>query len=64
MFATGDALAQNLIIYPSKGQSAEQQQASQAQQQTAQQSQNVQAKLATFNKAYSACLEGRNYSVK
>ncbi|HXZ86555.1 MAG TPA: YMGG-like glycine zipper-containing protein [Myxococcota bacterium] len=25
---------------------------------------DVQAKLATFNKAYSACLEGRGYSVK
>ena len=37
-----------------------------ASQQQAQASQNadVQAKLATYNKAYSACLEGRGYTVK
>ena len=34
------------------------------QQAQAAQSSDVQAKLATFNKAYSACLEGRGYTVK
>jgi hypothetical protein len=36
----------------------------QAQAQTQQQTANRQAQMATFNKAYSACLEGRGYSVK
>jgi len=36
----------------------------QAQQQGANQKADVQNKLATFNKAYSACLEGRGYTVK
>ena len=35
-----------------------------AQQQASAQSAEVQAKLATFNKAYAACLEGKGYSVK
>jgi hypothetical protein len=36
----------------------------QAQGQNQQQAADRQAKMATFNKAYSACLEGRGYSVK
>lgn len=44
---------------------AENQQAqAQAQQQAQAQSAGTQAQLATFNKAYSACLEGRGYTVK
>jgi hypothetical protein len=43
---------------------ANQQAQAQAQQQTQAQNSNTQAQLATFNKAYSACLEGRGYSVK
>jgi hypothetical protein len=35
-----------------------------AQQQAAAHSAEVQQKLATFNKAYAACLEGKGYSVK
>lgn len=35
-----------------------------AQQQASAQSAEVQQKLATFNKAYAACLEGKGYSVK
>jgi hypothetical protein len=41
-------------------QQAQQAAASQAQANAA----DVQQKLATYNKAYSACLEGRGYSVK
>ena len=43
---------------------ANQQAQAQAQGQAQAQSANTQAQLATFNKAYSACLEGRGYSVK
>jgi hypothetical protein len=43
---------------------ANQQAQAQAQQQASAQSSNTQAQLATFNKAYSACLEGKGYSVK
>jgi hypothetical protein len=44
---------------------AEQQQAQQQAQATANaQAADTQQKLATYNKAYSACLEGRGYSVK
>ena len=43
---------------------ANQQAQAQAQQQAQAQNSNTQAQLATFNKAYSACLEGRGYSVK
>jgi hypothetical protein len=43
---------------------ANQQAQAQTQQQQQAQSADVQAKLATFNKAYSACLEGRGYTVK
>jgi len=46
-----------------KREAARQQQA-QTQQQAQAQSSNVQAQLATFNKAYAACLEGRGYTVK
>ncbi|MFI5314542.1 MAG: glycine zipper family protein [Myxococcota bacterium] len=35
-----------------------------AQQQANAKNQNTQAQLATYNKAYAACLEGRGYSVK
>jgi len=35
-----------------------------AQQQASAQSTDAQQKLATFNKAYAACLEGKGYSVK
>jgi hypothetical protein len=45
-------------------QAAGQQAQAQAQQQAQAQSANTQSQLATFNKAYSACLEGRGYSVK
>ncbi|HTO54282.1 MAG TPA: glycine zipper family protein [Myxococcota bacterium] len=47
-------------------QNAANQQAAQQQTQANQQAQNadVQAKLGTYNKAYSACLEGRGYTVK
>lgn len=41
-----------------------QQAQAQAQQQAQSQKANTQSQLATFNKAYSACLEGRGYSVK
>jgi hypothetical protein len=41
-----------------------QQAQAQAQQQAAGQKANTQSQLATFNKAYSACLEGRGYTVK
>jgi len=43
---------------------ANQQAQAQAQQQAQSQTANTQAQLATFNKAYSACLEGRGYTVK
>jgi type IV secretory pathway VirB10-like protein len=43
---------------------ANQQAQAQAQQQAQAQKSNTQAQLATFNKAYSACLEGRGYTVK
>lgn len=47
-----------------ESEAAGQQAQAQAQQQTQTQSANVQSQLATFNKAYSACLEGRGYTVK
>ena len=47
-----------------EAEAAGQQAQAQAQQQAQAQSSNTQAQLATFNKAYSACLEGRGYSVK
>jgi hypothetical protein len=43
---------------------ANQQAQAQAQGQAQAQASNTKAQLATFNKAYSACLEGRGYSVK
>jgi hypothetical protein len=43
---------------------ANQQAQAQANQQAQAQSANTQAQLATFNKAYAACLEGRGYTVK
>ena len=43
---------------------ANQQAQAQANQQAQNQKADVQNKLATFNKAYSACLEGRGYTVK
>jgi hypothetical protein len=43
---------------------ASQQAGAQAEQQAQTQSANTQAQLATFNKAYAACLEGRGYTVK
>ena len=47
-----------------QAEAANQQAQAQAQQQAQAKSSNTQAQLATFNKAYSACLEGRGYSVK
>ena len=43
---------------------AQQQANAQTQQNAANQSANVKSQLATFNRAYSACLEGRGYTVK
>jgi hypothetical protein len=43
---------------------ANQQAQAQAQQQAQGQAANYKSQLATFNKAYSACLEGRGYTVK
>jgi hypothetical protein len=43
---------------------AEKQAQAAAQQQTQAKSEDLQKKLATFNKAYSACLEGKGYTVK
>ena len=47
-----------------ESQAAGQQAQTQASQQAQANSADVQSKLATFNKAYGACLEGRGYSVK
>ena len=49
--------AQELIIYPAKGQSAQQQ--IQQQQQA-----DTKASLDKYKRAYSACLEGKGYTVK
>ena len=43
---------------------AQEQANAQTQQNAANQSANVKSQLATFNRAYSACLEGRGYTVK
>lgn len=46
------------------GAKARQQKQAQAQQQTAQQQQAQQQKMATFYKAYGACMEGHGYTIK
>jgi len=62
------AVAQTPIVYPAKGQSAEQQQQEQAAaQNTAAQQQaeaQKQQQLATYQRANAACLEGRGYVLK
>ena len=80
----GSTLAQDLVIYPAKGQTQEQMEKdksecygwakqqtgfdpmqAQGQQQQAQQQQAANdQKLSAYNKAYSACLEGKGYTVK
>jgi hypothetical protein len=65
-FTAGLVQAQELVIYPAKGQSAEQMDKDKYECYTwaKQQAADYQKNRDGYNRSYSACLEGKGYTVK
>lgn len=61
---SGMAYAQEQIIYPAKGQSQARQQKKAEQDWAQKEAANYEQKRTGYNRAFSACMEGRDYTVK